>query len=84
MTRLNVYVGPAGFFLVRGGPEGEKAVLDRRTGTTAVLPSPAPNEGDQFPPNKTYYEIPVAVQDRSFNADGSLFYPDMRHSSTRS
>jgi FtsP/CotA-like multicopper oxidase with cupredoxin domain len=54
MTRLNVYAGPAGFFLVRGGPEGDKAVLDSRAGTTAVLPSPAPNEGDMFPSNKTY------------------------------
>jgi FtsP/CotA-like multicopper oxidase with cupredoxin domain len=78
MTRLNVYAGPAGFYLVRGGPEGEKAVLDSRTGTTAVLPSPAPNEGDKFPPNKTYYEIPIAVQDRAFNSDGSLFYPNSR------
>jgi FtsP/CotA-like multicopper oxidase with cupredoxin domain len=78
MTRLNVYAGPAGFFLVRGGPEGDKAVLDSRTNTTAVLPSPAPNENDQFPPNKTYYEIPIAVQDRSFNTNGSLFYPDSR------
>jgi FtsP/CotA-like multicopper oxidase with cupredoxin domain len=78
MTRLNVYAGPAGFFLVRGGPEGEKAVLDSRTNTTAVLPGPAPREGDMFPPNKTYYEIPIAIQDRSFNADGSLFYPDTR------
>jgi FtsP/CotA-like multicopper oxidase with cupredoxin domain len=78
MTRLNVYAGPAGFFLVRGGPEGDKAVLDSRTGATAVLPGPAPNEGDRFPPNKTYYEIPIAVQDRSFNTDGSLFYPDTR------
>jgi spore coat protein A len=78
MTRLNVYAGPAGFFLVRGGPEGDKAVRDSRTGTTAVLPSPAPKEGDMFPSNKTYYEIPIAVQDRSFNKDGSLFYPDSR------
>jgi FtsP/CotA-like multicopper oxidase with cupredoxin domain len=78
MTRLNVYAGPAGFFLVRGGPEGDKAVLDSRTNTTAVLPSPAPNENDMFPPNKTYYEIPIAVQDRAFNEDGSLFYPDSR------
>jgi FtsP/CotA-like multicopper oxidase with cupredoxin domain len=78
MTRLNVYAGPAGFFLIRGGPEGEKAVLDSRTNTSAVLPSPAPKEGDMFPPNKTYYEIPIAIQDRSFNTDGSLFYPDTR------
>jgi FtsP/CotA-like multicopper oxidase with cupredoxin domain len=78
MTRLNVYAGPAGFFIVRGGPDGDKAVLDSRTGLPAVLPGPAPKEGDKFPPNKTYYEIPIAVQDRSFNSDGSLFYPDSR------
>jgi spore coat protein A len=78
MTRLNVYAGPAGFFLVRGGPQGDKAILDSRTGTVAVLPGPAPREGDKFPPNKTYYEIPIAIQDRAFNEDGSLFYPDSR------
>ncbi len=78
MTRLNVYAGPAGFYIVRGGPAGDKAVLDSRFGTAAVLPGPAPKEGDKFPPNKTYYEIPIAVQDRAFNANGSLFYPDTR------
>jgi spore coat protein A len=78
MTRLNVYAGPAGFFLVRGGPSGDKAIVDSRTNTTAILPSPAPKEGDMFPPNKTYYEIPIAVQDRAFNANGSLFYPNSR------
>jgi FtsP/CotA-like multicopper oxidase with cupredoxin domain len=78
MTRLNVYAGPAGFFLIRGGPAGDKSVLDSRSGTTAVLPGPAPRAGDKSPSNKTYYEIPIAVQDRSFNADGSLFYPDTR------
>jgi FtsP/CotA-like multicopper oxidase with cupredoxin domain len=78
MTRLNVYAGPAGFFLIRGGPAGDKAVLDARSGKTAALPGPAPRDGDSFPPKKTYYEIPIAVQDRSFNTDGSLFYPDTR------
>ena len=78
MTRLNVYAGPAGFYLVRGGPAGDDAVVDGRSGTVAVLPGPAPKEGDAFPSNKTYYEIPIAIQDRSFNADGSLFYPDTR------
>ncbi|SDS57630.1 multicopper oxidase family protein [Pseudomonas oryzae] len=78
MTRLNVYAGPAGFYLLRGGPAGDKAVLDSRYGSIAVLPGPAPREGDRFPPNKTYREIPIAIQDRSFNADGSLFYPDSR------
>jgi spore coat protein A len=78
MTRLNVYAGPAGFYLIRGGPAGDKAVLDSRTGQTAVLPGPAPREGDKFPPNKPYREIPIAIQDRAFNTDGSLFYPDSR------
>ncbi len=80
MTRLNVYAGPAGFYIIRGGPAGDKAVIDTRFKkvTAAVLPGPAPNEGDMFPPNKTYYEIPIAIQDRSFNVDGSLFYPNSR------
>ncbi|HLF73718.1 MAG TPA: multicopper oxidase [Anaerolineales bacterium] len=78
MTRLNVYAGPAGFYIVRGGPAGDGAVIDSRFGTAAVLPGPAPKENDKFPPNKTYYEIPIVVQDRSFNTNGSLFYPDTR------
>jgi FtsP/CotA-like multicopper oxidase with cupredoxin domain len=78
MTRLNVYAGPAGFYIIRGGPDGDDAVLDTRTGQRASLPGPAPRWNDAFPPNKTYREIPIAIQDRSFNADGSLFYPDTR------
>jgi spore coat protein A len=74
MTRANVYAGPAGFYLVRGGPDDE--VIDSRDGATAVLPGPAPALGD--PPGLAYFEIPIAVQDRSFNDDGSLFYPDSR------
>jgi spore coat protein A len=78
MTRLNVYAGPAGFFIIRGGPAGDAAVLDARSGLPASLPGPAPQENDKFPPNKPYREIPIAIQDRSFNSDGSLFYPDTR------
>ncbi len=67
MTRLNVYAGPAGFYLLRGGS------ADLPVG---VLPDPAPRFGD--PPGTRYHEIPIAIQDRSFNADGSLFYPSSR------
>ncbi|MGE5762483.1 MAG: multicopper oxidase family protein, partial [Mycobacterium leprae] len=67
MTRLNVYAGPAGFYLLRGGPD------DLPPG---VLPGPAPSVGD--PADTRYYEIPLAIQDRSFTSDGSLFYPDSR------
>jgi FtsP/CotA-like multicopper oxidase with cupredoxin domain len=53
--------------LLRGGPGDE---------VSGVLPGPAPALGD--PPGMKYYEIPIAIQDRSFNTDGSLFYPDNR------
>jgi len=76
MTRLNVYAGPAGFYIIRGGQSDD--VRDSRTGKKAILPGPAPQDGDGFPANKTYYEIPIAIQDRSFNDNGSLFYPDTR------
>ena len=74
MTRLNVYAGPAGFFIIRGGP-GDN-VIDSRSKRAAVLPGPAPALGDA--PGTKYYEIPIAIQDRAFNTDGSLFYPDSR------
>jgi bilirubin oxidase len=57
MTRANVYAGPAGFYLLRGGPAG------------------APLQGT-LPSGE--FEIPVVIQDRSFNQDGSLFFPDSR------
>jgi FtsP/CotA-like multicopper oxidase with cupredoxin domain len=78
MTRLNVYAGPAGFFLLRGGGSGDGAVVDARTGAPAELPGPAPKEHDPFPSTKRYREIALAIQDRTFGADGSLFYPASR------
>jgi len=76
MTRTNVYAGPAGFYIIRGG--ADDVVRDSRNRGRAVLPGPAPQANDKFPSNKQYYEIPIAIQDRAFNADGSLFYPDSR------
>jgi FtsP/CotA-like multicopper oxidase with cupredoxin domain len=64
MTRANVYAGPAGYWLVRGGPND------------VDLGYVAPGVGDD--PLGEYTEIPIVIQDRSFNADGSLFYPDNR------
>jgi spore coat protein A len=51
ITRLNVYAGLAGFYLLRNQHERD---LDLPAG---------------------YYEIPLVLQDRSFDEDGSLFYP---------
>jgi spore coat protein A len=67
MTRTNVYAGPVGFYLIRGG------ATDVAPG---ILPGPAPAVGDG--PGVKYYELPLVIQDRSFNEDGSLFYPDNR------
>jgi spore coat protein A len=67
MTRINVHSGLAGFYLLRGGPSDLPA---------GVLPGPAPRPGDAE--GTRYREIPMIVQDRSFNADGSLFFPDSR------
>jgi FtsP/CotA-like multicopper oxidase with cupredoxin domain len=67
MTRVNVYAGPAGFYLLRGGPDDWVG---------GKLPNPAPALGDKQ--DTKYYEIPIVIQDRSFNEDGSLYYPDNR------
>jgi len=76
MTRLNVYAGPAGFYLLRGGPAGDGTTRDSRTGEPGVLPGPAPKTND--PAGLRYREIVMAIQDRSFDSNGDLFYPDSR------
>ena len=77
MTRANVYAGPAGFYLLRGGPHGDDAVIDSRTKQPAVLPGPAPG-GGRVPQQQAVPRDPLAIQDRSFLSDGSPFYPDSR------
>ncbi len=82
MTRNNVYAGPAGFWLIRDSGGGETGLV------SGTLPSPAPVAGEglaatNFPAalggsREKYREIPIVIQDRSFNADGSLFYPANR------
>ena len=85
LTRLNVMAGPAGFWLIRDG-----AGVGGETGLMAgsILPSPAPVAGEDlattnFPAalggsREKYREIPIVIQGRSFNTDGSLYYPDNR------
>ena len=71
-----------------GGPVVPDTVDD--SGTAAlndgVLPGPAPVAGNSVlalntpgdPVRNAVREIPLMIQDRSFNADGSLFYPTNR------
>ncbi|MBW8865948.1 MAG: multicopper oxidase domain-containing protein [Acidobacteria bacterium] len=68
ITRANVHAGLAAFYLLRGD------ALD--TSLRGLMPGPAPVVGDASSAN--YYEIPIVIQDRSFNADGSLFFPSDR------
>ena len=77
MTRANVYAGPAGYWLIRD-PSG----ISQETGLlSGTLPSPAPVAGEDlattnFPAalggsREKYREIPIVIQGRSFNADGT-------------
>jgi len=78
MTRNSVYAGPAGFWVIRAAGGGEDGLV------SGTLPAPAPKRGETFeevnlPPGRNKYrEIPLLIQDRSFNRDGSLFYPKDR------
>ena len=77
ITRNNVYAGPAGFWLIRESGGGETGLV------SGNLPGPAPRPGEGLaktnlpgtpvnPGREEYREIPIVIQDRSFNDDGSL------------
>ena len=92
ITRLNVYAGLAGFWIIRQGGDGsltDTAPTHRRVPPLARmdrLPGPSPVAGQTVldlnvpgsPIRSAIREISMAIQDRSFNADGSLFYPGNR------
>lgn len=61
ITRTNVYMGLAGLYILR---DANEQVLRTRQGSASgpTLPS--------YP-----YEVPLVIQDRMFQTDGSLFYP---------
>ncbi|HEU4401463.1 MAG TPA: multicopper oxidase domain-containing protein, partial [Candidatus Polarisedimenticolia bacterium] len=53
ITRLNVYMGLAGLYLLRDSVE------------------------DAIPLPRGQYEVPLVIQDRTFNPDGTLKYPSL-------
>jgi spore coat protein A len=65
ITRLNVYAGLAGYYYLRDG-------LD-----TGVPDDPATKKINENPLGLPTgeYEVPIAIQDRMFTADGKLFIP---------
>ena len=74
ITRLNVYAASAGFWLIREPGDGETGLV------TGTLPGPAAGLlGDpNAPAASAIREIPLAIQPKSFNADGSQFFPANR------
>ncbi len=72
MTRTNVYTGMAGFYFLRDLYENDLIAGTNVSGRNASLSRiPSDEPGIRL-------EIPLAIQDRSFNADGGLFYPTTR------
>ncbi|WP_083457276.1 multicopper oxidase family protein [Sandaracinus amylolyticus] len=65
MTRVNVYAGLAGMWILRDDVEDALG-----------LPGPAPRIGDAE--GTRYFEIPLVIQDRSFTNEGALAYPTSR------
>jgi FtsP/CotA-like multicopper oxidase with cupredoxin domain len=77
ITRLNVYAAAAGFWLIRDAYDSESGLLEG-----GMLPGPAPKLGDDPNGNpavrKAIREIPIAIQPKSFNKNGTQFYPANR------
>jgi FtsP/CotA-like multicopper oxidase with cupredoxin domain len=73
MTRLNVYAAGAGFWMIRDANDGETGVV------AGTLPGPAVKAGEDPNGNpevrNAIREIPIAIQPKSFNADGTQYYP---------
>ena len=73
MTRLNVYAAGAGFWMIRNVDDSETGVV------SGTLPGPAVKAGED--PNgdaavrSAIREIPIAIQPKSFNANGTQYYP---------
>ena len=87
MTRLNVYAAGAGFWMIRDVNDGETGLLPTDAlGNPQALPGPAPLAGDSAvalntpgdPVRNAVREIPLAIQPKSFNANGTQFYPASR------
>ncbi|KAF6257813.1 hypothetical protein COO60DRAFT_1460964 [Scenedesmus sp. NREL 46B-D3] len=63
-TRLNVYTGLAGFFMIRSYFPDRKPELPG-------IPFPPPGKG----PNANARELPLVIQDRAFDVNNQLYYP---------
>ncbi len=87
ITRLNVYAGLAGFYILRDDYDTGIPDHPKTTAIENSLPGNYINSdytGDTNPDPDVYYEYPLVIQDKIFQADnpatpenelGQLFYP---------
>ena len=74
MTRLNVYAAGAGFWLIRDKNDGETGLKKGRlawSGANAWATIRTASIRNGFGRGNAIREIPIAIQPKSFNVDGS-------------
>jgi FtsP/CotA-like multicopper oxidase with cupredoxin domain len=76
VTRLNVYAGLAGFYLLKGDEE-EAAMLPGWSGDDKVQEVVPPGKTGTFSPQPYLPEIEVVFQDRMFDQEGKLYFPNL-------
>ncbi len=75
-TRLNVYAGLAGFYFLKGDNE-ENAKLPGWSGDDLVQEVAPVGKTGVFNPQPYLPEIEVVFQDRMFDTNGQLYYPNL-------
>lgn len=76
VTRLNVYAGLAGFYFLRG-PLEEANKLPGWSGDDLVQEVAPPGKSGVFNPKPYLPEIEMAIQDRMFDTNGQLYFPNL-------
>lgn len=76
VTRLNVYAGMAGFYFLRGTNE-DALHLPGWTGDNMVKEVAPPGTSGTFNPDPYLPEIEIAIQDRMFDTNGKLYFPNL-------
>ena len=75
-TRLNVYAGMAGFYFLRGTNE-DALHLPGWSGDGMVKEVAPTGTSGTFNPNPYLPEIEIAIQDRMFDTNGKLYFPNL-------
>jgi len=74
LTRVNVYAGMAGFYFLRGSDEEWDRLAGWSRDDLVKEVTPAGKVADALHPKAYLPEIEIAIQDRSFDTKGQLYY----------